>query len=146
MTQINSLNLPVAATAGGVIVRFDKEWLVALTQALQHDEEYWFLPKGHAEVDESLEETARREIEEEVGLTDFTHWQFLGTKERASLNDKEWKTIHYFFGVTTQAELNPVATDKKHVAKWFPLFGDLPVCTDEQREIVADAKKIIASL
>lgn len=146
MKPENLLDLPVAITAGGVIVRFDKEWLVALTQALQYDEEYWFLPKGHAEGDESLEETARREIEEEVGLTDFTHWQFLGTKERASLNDKEWKTIHYFFGVTTQAELNPVATDKHHVAKWFPLFSDLPVCTDEQREIIEVARMLIKTI
>ena len=86
------------------------------------------------------------EIKEEVGLDDFSDWQYIGEKQRASLVKEEWKIIHYYFGITTQVELKPTATDKHHVAKWFPLFSDLPVCTDEQREIIAAAQIIVKNL
>lgn len=47
--------------------------------------EYWDLPKGHIEKGEKLEDTAKREIEEETGLTDIKFAK--GFKE----------TIRYFF-------------------------------------------------
>jgi 8-oxo-dGTP pyrophosphatase MutT (NUDIX family) len=146
MLEINPKKLPTTISAGGVIVRFDGAWYVALTKWKDDASGIWYVPKGHIEGEENLEQAARREIDEEVGLNKFTKWQYLGEKQRESLFDTEWKIIHYFFGVTEQSELQPTATDKIHVAQWFPLFSEVPVCTDEQREIIAAAKEIIKSL
>lgn len=41
---------------------------------LNHGEDYWNFPKGHTEEKETDEETLRREIEEETGLTDIKTW------------------------------------------------------------------------
>lgn len=143
MPEINPKNLPVGTSAGGVIVRLDDEWLVALTREAHDTGEIWYLPKGHIESGETIEMAARREIEEETGLSEFSHWQYVGERQRESMVGTEWKIIHYFFGITRQAELKPIATDKVHVAQWFPLFGEVPVCTEEQREMLQIAKTLV---
>jgi len=38
---------------------------------LDHREDYWNFPKGHMEIGETDEETLRREIEEETGITEL---------------------------------------------------------------------------
>ena len=47
---------------------------------------HWGFPKGLAESDESMEETVRREVEEETGITRL---KFLGFKKRISWVFKE---------------------------------------------------------
>jgi len=81
--------MPVEKSAGAIV--FIKEGKKPLFLLLRYpsgsrtQEEYWDLPKGHIEKGEKLEDTAKREVEEETGLTDV---QFIkGFKE----------TIRYFF-------------------------------------------------
>ncbi len=79
----------VEKSAGAVIFRRDNNKIYYL---LLHypsppgtTKEYWDLPKGHIEKGEKLEDTAKREVEEETGLKEI---EFLkGFK----------KTIKYFF-------------------------------------------------
>ncbi|MCI4367767.1 MAG: NUDIX domain-containing protein, partial [Thermoplasmata archaeon] len=54
--------------AGGLVRRRSDGRLLLLHQAV---EDRWCLPKGHVEAGESLREAARREIQEETGLTDL---------------------------------------------------------------------------
>lgn len=51
-------------SAGGLVVRGDEVLLIA-TAGGRH----WHLPKGHIEENETLEETAVREVREETGVT-----------------------------------------------------------------------------
>ncbi|MCX6764570.1 MAG: NUDIX domain-containing protein [Candidatus Nealsonbacteria bacterium] len=75
-------------SAGAIIFTKDKEIRYLLLRypcSGKAPKEYWDLPKGHIEKGEKLEETAKREIEEETGLKEI---KFIpGFKE----------TIKYFF-------------------------------------------------
>lgn len=62
-------------TAGGIIFRRNSEGNVEFLLA-QDQKERWTIPKGHIEPGETAQQTARREITEEVGLRemDFLGW------------------------------------------------------------------------
>ena len=57
-------------SAGGVVLRPDPQDRTALTVALCHrkSESLWALPKGTPEKDETIAQTATREVTEETGL------------------------------------------------------------------------------
>jgi len=82
--------MPVEHSAGAVIFRREDNKIYYLllhypstTRGAKKD--YWDLPKGHIEKGEKIEETVKREAEEETGLKDIEI--FPGFKE----------TIKYFF-------------------------------------------------
>src|SRR5690606_20746072 len=64
-------------TAGGIIFRRDSEGDVEIL-LIQDAKERWTIPKGHIEPGESAQQTARREIGEEVGLYDIELLGWLG--------------------------------------------------------------------
>lgn len=61
-------NMPLEKSAGAVVFRRNKEIKYLL---IQYGLGHWEFPRGLIEKDESLEETARREIKEEVGIEDI---------------------------------------------------------------------------
>lgn len=69
-------------TAGGVVFRRAPSGIQFLM--LQDPKGRWTIPKGHVEPDESLEQTALREVEEETGV------------KRLRIRDKLDK-IHFFY-------------------------------------------------
>src|SRR4051812_36798407 len=56
----------------------------------------WTLPGGRCDVGESLEQTLRRETQEEVGITEFEIIDFIGEVPGA----KEGDIVSIFFGTT----------------------------------------------
>jgi 8-oxo-dGTP pyrophosphatase MutT (NUDIX family) len=70
-------------SAGGIVFRLQSEIpeFLALHQVRANGEEQWVMPKGHAEDAETSEETARREIQEEVGLKLIQNIGFVGTEK-----------------------------------------------------------------
>ena len=81
--------MPVEKSAGAVIFRKegDKTFYLLLhyPSSAKAPREYWDFPKGHIEKKEKIEETAKREVEEETGLKDI----------KFAEGFKEW--IKYFF-------------------------------------------------
>ena len=70
-------------SAGGIVTRIvDGQIYVALVGELRLTERV--LPKGGVEPGESLEEAARREIEEEAGLSSLEVIEKLGIRARLS--------------------------------------------------------------
>jgi bis(5'-nucleosidyl)-tetraphosphatase len=61
--------MPVQRSAGAIIFREEEGVLLFLL--LHYEEGHWGAPKGHIEKGETFEGTARREVEEETGLTDI---------------------------------------------------------------------------
>ena len=88
-----------ATSAGGIVVRSNgkRRELLLGRRALDRDRVVWSLPKGTPSGDESLDQTAVREVSEETGLTvrivaplGEIHYWFVRKGTRFS------KTVHYY--------------------------------------------------
>lgn len=64
-------------TAGGVVFRRDSNGAVEVL-LIQDAKDRWTIPKGHIEEGETAQQTAKREIGEEAGLTDTEVLGWLG--------------------------------------------------------------------
>ena len=121
--------------AGGVVLRREDR-RVYLALAREGDIPPFVLPKGEVEPDESLEAAARREILEEVGLSDLQLIGPLGELERLSYDKRYWTQAHYFLFTTTQKDGIPTDTQHHAAVWWFPL-DELPVMLwPEQRRLI----------
>ncbi len=85
----------------------------------------WFFPKGGVEAGERPEETARREIQEETGLTDLEYLDDLGSYDRYAIrkdgtyDESSPMTIHmYLFAAPRDAE--PAPSHEVLDAAWKP--------------------------
>ena len=100
-------------SAGGVVLRPDPQDSTALTVALCHrkSESLWALPKGTPEKDETIAQTATREVTEETGLIveigppiDDTFYSFFRTSSETAADlpfDAKGKiridkTVHWY--------------------------------------------------
>src|SRR5688572_13845199 len=93
--------VPTRTGAGGAVARLDAGTggvLIALIRPPDQDE--WVLPKGGVDGDESLEDAARREIEEEAGFTRMRCLGGIGAAERLNGRKVWWQKTHYFLFLT----------------------------------------------
>jgi 8-oxo-dGTP pyrophosphatase MutT (NUDIX family) len=93
-------------SAGGILVRRVNNKDEILLLKYQHIKGLGFL-KGHVEGEETLEETALREVGEETGLKNLRIVKKLGevTRPAVEKNDERvLKTIHLFLLATDDAE------------------------------------------
>lgn len=85
----------------------------------------WVLPKGHVELQkgERIAEAARREVQEEAGLTDLSVKNQLGVSRFTFQAEGALvaKTVHYFLMVTQQKILTPQKEEALLEAAWFPI-------------------------
>jgi 8-oxo-dGTP diphosphatase len=135
--------VPVHVAAGGIVARADGERVYIALIGDMGNEGFHELPKGHVDDGESMEEAARREIEEESGIHDLTLVCELGVEERLNYARTAWKETHYFLYTTLQAEADP--TDFRHFMVWAPL-DDLPTINwPEQRSLIEENTARIAA-
>lgn len=109
-----------ARTAGGIVLG-DRG-----TVAMVRRSDAWLFPKGHVDAGEDDEAAARREIQEETGLSDLEFIDDLGTYERPRIrkdgtDDSEYlKEIHMFlFAAAPHAALSPA--NEITEARWVSL-------------------------
>jgi 8-oxo-dGTP pyrophosphatase MutT (NUDIX family) len=133
-------------SAGGVVVRIEGGApLIAL--AREHDYVAPVIPKGGVEAGETLEAAARREIEEEVGLSRLNLVQKLGALERLSFKKREWLTTHVFLFTTDQVTGTPRDTaNHRHGPVWRGLHQLDDMFWPEQRRLIEERADLIRSL
>lgn len=111
------MDIKHSLSAGGVILNSQDEVLL-----VNEGDGFWGFPKGRSEKDETLLETATREIAEETGLTEITKIAELGSYQRHPVwqgveNKVETKDITLFLFRTNQ-EL-PEANTENNECRWF---------------------------
>ncbi|OGY34483.1 MAG: hypothetical protein A3D99_03235 [Candidatus Andersenbacteria bacterium RIFCSPHIGHO2_12_FULL_45_11] len=136
-------------SAGGVVVRQERGgWFVALLKTEHRRGPVWVLPKGHVELDrqERIADAAKREAEEEAGVTGLTVREQLGITKFVFQAEEALvkKTVHYFLMVTVNAQLQPQAEEGFVEAGWFPIGVAITMLEyDTDQDIVAKAQAIL---
>ena len=133
--------------AGGVVVRREGGRLY-VAFAREADFPGFVLPKGGVDVGETEEEAARREIAEEIGISELQLLGDLGVRERLNFQKKRWVCTRYFLYQTEQVKGQPLDAKKHYTgATWFPL-DDLPeILWPEQKELIlANRERIVEAM
>lgn len=122
-------------SAGGVVARqYEGRVLIALVREGLRGA--WVLPKGRQEHGETLEQAARREIEEEAGLSRLTLLDKLAVLERYDYPKTRWKVVHYYLFVTTQETGIPTDRTRHYDTSWFAIDALPHMFWPEQKALI----------
>jgi 8-oxo-dGTP pyrophosphatase MutT (NUDIX family) len=140
------LRTATATSAGGIVVRYEagRPQFVAGSRRRERDGRTWTLPKGTPHRNETIEETAVREVSEETGLDvritgplAFIEYTFVQSGTRIH------KTVHYFL-------MEPVGGDlARHdhefdQVRWVDFGEATSLLTFEtERQLVAQAADLL---
>ena len=133
-------------SAGGVVARQEcGRWLVAVLKTEHKRGLVWVLPKGHVEphAGETISDAARREVQEEAGITDLSVKEQLGITRYSFQAEQALvkKTVHYFLMTTQQHKLTPQKEEGLLEAAWQPIDTAINVLTyDTDQQIVERAR------
>jgi 8-oxo-dGTP diphosphatase len=108
-----------------IFTLIERELHVLLVQRKRWPYEgFWAIPGGFINMDESLEQAARRELEEETGVRDVYLEQLytFGDPQR----DPRTRVISVAYMALVRAEVQHLrVSDESHAVRWFPV-RDLP--------------------
>jgi 8-oxo-dGTP diphosphatase len=94
----------------------------------------WALPGGFMEMDETLEETAARELFEETGLQGVELKQFR-TFSQVNRDPRTRVITTVYYGIVSFENSHAFGGDDAEHAEWFPV-NDLPPLGFDHREII----------
>jgi 8-oxo-dGTP diphosphatase len=97
-------------------------------------EGYWAIPGGFIEMHESLEESARRELEEETGLRDLYMEQLYTFGDPGRDPRTRVITVAYF-ALVDRKQLAPNPADDADAVGWFSMY-DLPKLAFDHAKIL----------
>lgn len=128
-----------AVTVDIVVFALDKEDLMVMLieRDLPPFDGQWALPGGFVHIDETLEDAARRELQEETGLKDIFLEQLytFGALERDPR--ERVVTVAYYALVNLEGHNVQASTDARNAA-WFAL-NDLPQLAFDHQRILETA-------
>ena len=99
----------------------------------------WALPGGFLEIDESIEEAARRELQEETNLQNITLEQF-HVFSKPDRDPRERVITVAFYGVAKRSDYAATAGDDAARAQWFK-ETELPPLAFDHQEVIQMARE-----
>jgi len=124
-------------TVDGIIIENQKVLLIK--RATEPFIDYWALPGGFVELNETTERAVEREIEEETGLTAKTK-KVVGVYSKPG-RDPRGHTITIAYLLET-IKGTAKATEEAREVKYFDLDNLPENIAFDHREIIEDAKKV----
>jgi 8-oxo-dGTP diphosphatase len=101
----------------------------------------WALPGGFMEMDETLEDTAARELLEETGLKDVELEQFR-TFSQVDRDPRTRVITTVYFGMVAVEDSDATGGDDAEHAQWFPI-NELPPLGFDHQEIIHSILSLI---
>ncbi len=114
----------------------DKKQILLIKRGSEPFKGYWGTPGGYVDWDESAEDTVKREVMEELGITVQTA-QFIGVYTDPKRHPKQTINIAYAVSVTGE----PKAGDDAKAFQWFDL-NELPELAFDHKKIIEDYLKM----
>jgi bis(5'-nucleosidyl)-tetraphosphatase len=138
--------LPYEHSAGAVIFRKENGQLLYLL--LHYEAGHWGCAKGHVENNETIEETAGREIQEETGLTDISFFpgfkelnRYFFMKKQERIN----KTVTFLLAETSKFEIT-ISHEHSGFA-WLPYEEALARTTfKNEKEVFRKANEFVLKI
>ena len=119
--------------------------VLLIKRALPPHRNQWALPGGFIKLDESLEEGAKRELQEETGVTGV-YLEQLYTFGRPDRDPRERVITVAYYALIPSDELEPKAASDAENVSWFGL-KELPDLAFDHKEILKMAhQRLIAKL
>jgi len=124
-----------AVTVDAVIIEGNKVLLIK--RGVEPFKGYWALPGGHTDWDETVEDSVKREVKEEIGV-EVASLKQIGLYSDPKRHPKQ--SINISYEVEIKGE--PKAGDDAKECTWFEL-NDLPELAFDHKKIIEDYLKMI---
>jgi 8-oxo-dGTP diphosphatase len=98
--------------------------------------DFWALPGGYVDWDETVEDAVRREVKEEIGVT-VTSLELIGVYSRPDRHPEQAVAVAYRVEIEGEVQAGDDAVE----FRWFPLDA-LPELAFDHAEIIGDAEKV----
>lgn len=133
-----------AVTADCIVFsRYPKPQVLLIRRGNEPFKGEWAFPGGFLNMDETVQECARRELEEETGLV-VQDIHLVGVYSRPG-RDPRGHTVTPVFLSIMDYPLDVCGGDDAAQAQWFPL-NQLPVLAFDHGEIISDAMRLFSQL
>ena len=133
-----------AVTADCIVFsRYPKPQVLLIRRGNEPFKGEWAFPGGFLNMDETVQECARRELEEETGLV-VQDIHLVGVYSRLG-RDPRGHTVTPAFLSIMDYPLDVCGGDDAAQAQWFPL-NQLPVLAFDHGEIIRDAMRLFSQL
>ena len=143
MSYVYKYPRPAVTADCSVFSRYPKPQVLLIRRGNEPFKGEWAFPGGFLNMDETVQECARRELEEETGLV-VQDIHLVGVYSRPG-RDPRGHTVTPAFLSIMDYPLDVCGGDDAAQAQWFPL-NQLPVLAFDHGEIISDAMRLFSQL
>ncbi len=126
-------------------IRQDELKVLLIKRALPPHRNQWALPGGFIKLDESLEEGAKRELQEETGVAGV-YLEQLYTFGRPNRDPRERVITVAYYALIPSDELEPKAASDAENVSWFGLKALPDLAFDHKRILKMAHERLVAKL